>query len=250
MGYIQTFLNFFQLVSWLAKLDLTTYIVVFYLCIFLVCLVILDIFYVSYSFSRKKFTFVWPLQALRSICPLFVTVLFLPLLGIHFPLNSNLETFTSILACKKKGNMSVHTLFPEFQCWTGLHILHSSFALLVSSLFMMVSIVVALTYYDSQSTSNDPSARVNSRSDVFELILKIILNYLFTFFGFEQYHWFLIAVLLVLSAISYFKYRYSWPYYNEKISKVFNVLTGIFLWTNIVLLIAKILEHTNFNGAL
>src|SRR3569833_4362844 len=84
LKYLQTFLLFFQLPNWLGKLDLTTYLVIFYICIFIVCLVILDIFYVSYSFSRKKFSFVWPLQALRSVCGLFVTVLFLPFLGNHF----------------------------------------------------------------------------------------------------------------------------------------------------------------------
>ena len=67
----------------------------FYLCIGIVFMVILDIFYVSYSFSKKKFKFVWPLQFLRSVCGMFVTVLFLPFLGIPhiFPfivLNRNL----------------------------------------------------------------------------------------------------------------------------------------------------------------
>jgi hypothetical protein len=46
---------------WLARLDLTTYIIVIYIMIFIVILIIMDIFYVSYSFTRKKFTFVWPL---------------------------------------------------------------------------------------------------------------------------------------------------------------------------------------------
>jgi len=212
LSYIQTFLNVFQLVAWLAKLDLTTYIVVFYLCIVLVCLVILDIFYVSYSFQKKKFKFLWPLQALRYICGLFVTVLFLPLL----------ETFTSILSCDMQPDGTyTHSMFPEFQCWRGPHILHATFALLVSSIFIIISTVVAFTYYDSSSLSNDPSARVNSRADVFILITKIILNYIFTFFGKPQYHWFCIISLLLLSSVNYFKYRYDWPFYNETTNKLF-----------------------------
>lgn len=63
------------------KLNLTTYIVIIYISIVIVILIIMDIFYVSYSFSRKKFTYVWPLQLLRSFVGLFVTVLFLPFLG-------------------------------------------------------------------------------------------------------------------------------------------------------------------------
>jgi len=81
LSYLQTFLEFFHVSTWLAKLDMTAYLVLFYLCLAVVCLVILDVFYVSYSFSKKKFAFVWPMQALRTVCGLFVTVLYLPFLG-------------------------------------------------------------------------------------------------------------------------------------------------------------------------
>ena len=55
------FLEFFQINYWLAKLNSTTYLVFFYICVSFICLVILDIFYVSYSYSRKKLPFMWPL---------------------------------------------------------------------------------------------------------------------------------------------------------------------------------------------
>jgi hypothetical protein len=53
------------------------YLVVFYGCITAIILLILDIIYVSYSFSKKKFTVLWPLFILRNVASLFVTVLFL-----------------------------------------------------------------------------------------------------------------------------------------------------------------------------
>lgn len=52
-------------------------------------LIILDIIYVSYSFSQKRFRFLWPLFVLRSVTSLVVTVLFLPIT----------ETLTSVLSC-------------------------------------------------------------------------------------------------------------------------------------------------------
>ena len=85
------FLDFFQITYWLAKLSYITYLVVIYAMIFVICLVILDIFYVSYSFTKKKFAFVWPLKVLRSVCGLIVTTLFLPLL----------ESFISIIHCSQ-----------------------------------------------------------------------------------------------------------------------------------------------------
>jgi len=240
LNYWQTFLEFFQLANWFSKLNLTTYIVIFYICIFIVCLVILDIFYVSYSFSRKKFSFVWPLQALRSVCGLFVTVLFLPFL----------ETFTSMIECKNKNGQLVSMIFDEFHCWTGQHIIHASFALVVSLIFIFISVVVALTFFDNQSTSNDISAKVNSRADVFFISMKIILIYTYAFFSNEDYQWVIIILLLILSYIGYYNYAYNWPYYNDKMNKYFAVLNGVFFWNNLSLFIAKIFENTDFNGAL
>jgi hypothetical protein len=115
----------------------------------------------------------WPLQVLRNVCGLFVTVLFLPFL----------ETFTSMIDCHSENGHSSNLLFPTFMCWTGQHIIHATFALVVSFIFIIISLVVALTYFDSQSTSHDISARVNSRSDVFFIGLKITLIYLYAFLG-------------------------------------------------------------------
>ena len=68
-----------------------------------------------------------------------------------------------------------------------MHLIHATLSIIVSVIFIMISIVVALTYFDSQSTSHDISARVNSRADVFTIALKIILTYLYVFFGREEY---------------------------------------------------------------
>ncbi len=62
-------------------IDYTTFVVIFYVAILMVLLVIIDIFYVSYSFQQKKFKYVWPLKLLRTFCGLLVTVFFLNFLG-------------------------------------------------------------------------------------------------------------------------------------------------------------------------
>ena len=36
------------------------YIITFYACIIGILLVVIDIFYVAYSFKRKRFTMLWP----------------------------------------------------------------------------------------------------------------------------------------------------------------------------------------------
>ena len=73
-------------------------------------------------------------------------------------------------------------MFPEIQCWTGAHIIHSTFAIVVAVIFIAICLVVSLTFFDSNSNSHDISARINSRADVYVVVMKIILTYVFQFF--------------------------------------------------------------------
>lgn len=114
----------------------------------------------------------------------------------------------------------------------------------------MISLVVSLTYFESRSTSNDLAAKVTARADVFIVIMKTILLYLFAFLARQTYHWFIIAVLIIVSFIAYFNYRSNWPYFNDRMNVFFCALCGLFLWANLVLFLAKMLENTDFSGAL
>jgi len=142
------------------------------------------------------------------------------------------------------------TLFPDVKCWEGAHIIHACFAIIVSIIFILIAFVVSLTYYESRSTSNDLAAKVTSRADVFIVIMKTILLYIFAFLASRTYHWFIIALLIILSTIAYYNYRTNWPYFNDKLNIFFCALTGLFLWGNLVLFLAKLLESTDFSGAL
>lgn len=83
--YIGNFLSLFNIVHYLEHYPGSnpqiTYLIVFYLAVTAVTLVIINIAYVSYSFSRKYFTVTWPLYVLRTIAKIFVTILFMPLFG-------------------------------------------------------------------------------------------------------------------------------------------------------------------------
>jgi hypothetical protein len=142
------------------------------------------------------------------------------------------------------------SLFSDTDCWQGAHIIHACFAVIVSIIFILISFVVSLTYFESRSTSNDLAAKVTSRADVFIVIMKTILLYIFSFLAKEAYHWFIIAVLIIVSFIAYFNYRTNWPYFNDRMNIFFCALTGLFLWANLVLFLAKMLENTDFSGAL
>jgi hypothetical protein len=53
--YLSQILNTFRVVYWLKKLTFDIYIIIFYVCIFLIFLIIIDFIYVAYSFKNRKF---------------------------------------------------------------------------------------------------------------------------------------------------------------------------------------------------
>lgn len=81
----ETLNNIFNLLSAVLSINTlmpginyTAFLIFLYLVIFSIVLIILDIVYVSYSFTKKKFRFTLPLVLLAQIVPLFVTFLFIP----------------------------------------------------------------------------------------------------------------------------------------------------------------------------
>ena len=66
--------------AYIPGIEFDTFLILLYTLIFLIITVILDIIYVAYSFSKKKFKFTWPLVYLAKIVPLIVTVMFLPIM--------------------------------------------------------------------------------------------------------------------------------------------------------------------------
>ena len=126
------------------------YLTFFYIGIFVIALAIIIVFYVSYAFSRKRLSFTWPIITLKYIALLFVTILFLPFLYY----------FISMLACVPDSTKTpVHALFTDVPCWTQMHILHATFAIIGIILFLIITTVLSLTYFEYRNINNDPTAR-------------------------------------------------------------------------------------------
>ncbi|MDR3548610.1 MAG: hypothetical protein P4M11_10175 [Candidatus Pacebacteria bacterium] len=150
MVALNFFLNIFQVNYYLGFFNWIVYVGLFYLAIMLVALTIVDIVYVSYAISKKKFSYLWPIRALRSVCGLFVTALFLPLT----------ELFFSMMACQSDdAGVMVNTTASDIVCWQGMHILYSASAIVVSSVFLVIAIIVAMTYFDISWDDENPSSK-------------------------------------------------------------------------------------------
>src|SRR3990167_3164356 len=89
------------------------FLIIFYILLFILLFVKANTIYVSYSFSKKKFSFMWPVYTLWAFFSLFSTILFFPILDI----------FVSVLTCQAGSDGSYYNVyFPTVQCWKSEHI--------------------------------------------------------------------------------------------------------------------------------
>ena len=234
--------NFFAITQYFSgTLTWTLYLVIFYFCIGAVVLTVLDIIYVSYSFNKQIFTVMWPLVVLRNVVTLSVTIFFLPVT----------EFLIGMVECNNdpETGKSVHNLFPDVVCWQGTHILHGVIALIIIVVFVSISLIVALNYFESRISSSDPTARSNSRADVVFIINKIMLQTTFAFVP-DEWDWPLIILIFSAGFWLWYLYQFDDPYYNEKVSKIFKSLSGYYMWTCLMLLISRAFYNTSFKGGL
>lgn len=80
----------FNVSTYIPGVGFSTFLLLLYSLISLIIIVICDIVYVAYSFSKKRFKFTWPLVFLAKIVPLIVTVMFLPIM----------ETLLQVVNCQ------------------------------------------------------------------------------------------------------------------------------------------------------
>lgn len=227
---------YFKLTTW------ELYIAAFYLLVLLIGLVVLDIFYVSYSFTRKKFSFMWPLYALRVILCFFITFLFLPIL----------DYFIGVMGCLRNpitGKL-VHHAFTEVECFTPIHIFHSIMSSIFAVFFIVLAFVVGLCYFECKPLTKDVTARWNARWNFIYNFYEMIMIFMFAFFYGEEYDFLFLFAMLVGSAVIFFKYYIDYPYYSSWFGVFWATLININLWTVIMAWFAKLIEEKLFSGTI
>lgn len=237
---IFTIVGVFDIQNYLPRINYFTYIISVYFLLIVILLIIVDILYVSYSFSKKRFAFMWPLYVLRSVASLVVTVFFLPIT----------ETLISCIECNTdESGRLVLEIFPDVECWKGWHLLHSLLACVFNFIFIIICAIVAYAFFEPRMNSGDRTAREDSTGEVAFIINKVACQVMFSFLGSGD-SWILIIVTFVLSLWLWKVYNIDDPYYDNEVGNFYNIITTYYLWTNFCLLISKLLEQTDFNGGL
>ena len=233
--------NFFQLQTYFGSaFTYTNYVIAFYLVVTVIILVFINITYVSYAFSKKRVSAIWPVIVLRSVASLVFTLFFLPIT----------ELLIGMLQCQSASDgsgMYVLANYESVECFKGSHIIHATVAIIITVLFAIVGFVVVLACFEVRMLTEDMTARQHSRGDVFFTVNKIILQLSFAFFT-DQ--WMLVLALVIPSLILWYTYNIGEPYYNKHCTAFFRVMTTYYLWTNAMVGVSKLLENSTFTGGL
>jgi len=64
-----------------------------------------------------------------------------------------------MISCKRSENGYVHVYYPDTKCWEGLHILHAVMAVMVSLIFVIIALVVTLTFYETKTVTSNAGAK-------------------------------------------------------------------------------------------
>ena len=123
------------------------------------------------------------------------------------------------------STLKINFYAKSIECWSGPYYIHAFFSLLISFLFVGISLVVQMTYYETKYSISNITAKSNSKSEVFVLFSKIIILICFIFFEEITNQWILIVILFFLSGLIFLFYYEEKPFYSNQIMqvKIFNL---------------------------
>ncbi|CAD8148074.1 unnamed protein product [Paramecium pentaurelia] len=240
---ILNFVNVFSISTYVPNLSYFALLVSVYICLSAILLIILNIIYVSYSFSQNKFKFMWPVYVLRQVAFYFVTVFFLPIT----------ETLTSILQCYNDPITNEYVIYGydeiNVQCWQGWHIFHALITLLFMLIFVLICAIVAYAFFEPGMTSGNRTARQDSNGEVAFIINKVTCQVLYCFLG-KNESWILVLTTFTLSAWLFKEYNFADPIYDFEVGRFYSIISSYYFWANVMLVICKVQESAEFSGGL
>ncbi len=206
---------------------------VFYLCLALVAIILIDAVWVGYQFSQNKIRFIFTVKFLRSITDIVIGPLYIPIVAI----------FTMQLPCHGKVG-----------CWTDAsHVLIAVAAILIGSLYIALSVTLTGAFYsrDPVAAATSPLARPISRVMMVQLCLKTVLTVCFILlYSFHSMHWFLLVLLAVGTSGLAYLYTYQLPYYRFEFNVMRACTFWVLAWASLCLIITEYsgASAANFTG--
>jgi len=120
--------------------------------IFIGIVIIAILLFLLLSNRSEKLSKTLPLNILKLILNLILTILYMPFLDL----------FISLVICNSNNN---HFVFEEIHCWSGSHAVHSVVALIFFILFYFISILFSFLYFESRLVYTNPNSKLSGFDD-------------------------------------------------------------------------------------
>ncbi len=131
-----------------------------------------------------------------------------------------------------------------------MHIFHTFVAIIAIILFSGISFILVLTYVEGRNTSSDPNARIDGRSHFDFTVYKLVLLLIFALLDSSQFLYILLGIILGESIVLFQRFYFNSPYFNNSMSKIWKIFSGINLWTAVCLICAVLLENVLMEGTM
>jgi phosphatidylglycerophosphate synthase len=129
----------------------------------------------------------------------------------------------------------VHVVYPAVICFQSIHIVHIAISYLMLVIFAIITYLVTVMNFENRYTK-DPTSKMSSKTDLLVLLSKIAYVFFFNFFSQNEYVLFKSIILVVFSCLTFVSYVKSRPYFNQTTQLLVEIFSGVFAWTNLVLL--------------
>ncbi len=103
-------------------------------------------------------------------------------------------------------------------------------------------IMITLLYFETRIISEDITSRNSGRTHLELLGYKFCLVLAHNFFWQPQFEIIILFVIGGGSILMFFRFHTNSPFYNKDVAILWEVLTGLGLWTSFMLILARIIE--------
>jgi hypothetical protein len=194
---------------------------VFFFCLALVVIILIDAFWVGYQFSQNKIRFIFTIKFLRGISDIVIGPLYIPIVAV----------FTMQLPCVEGDTM----------CWSSSsHIAIAVIAIIVGVLYIALTVTLVGSYYSRDPISMSPLSRPISRVMMAQLFLKTLLTITFILLhNFDSAKWFLVVLLIIGSFGLAYLYTMQLPYFHFEFNVIRVCTFWVLSWASVCLAIVQ-----------
>ena len=143
----------------------------------------------------------------------------------------------------------MHYIMTDLKCFSGTHLFSALLSYVILILFSLMTATICVLLFESRNNAN-PTAQINARIDLLFFFTKICYIVAFVFFRNDEYILFKASILLLCSFFTFLNLCQKMPFIDPVNQTLHEILSGLFVWTNLNLVIAYAMRDAMYSGAL